>query len=176
MLSALRIMLKWKSRKYPIKRDDYGKSARRRAFDAFDDGKRPAEVGLMVGISLRTACRYFADWKRQPKNLQIRYRIAKAVLKNDPEFPTEIVKSLATGLGMSEEEVIMRLQRPWGLKQLLVGNWPNYLREERRSQAESRLDAALNIVRFVEHYGMTAEKAKVEVCRLIEEALRARED
>jgi transposase len=176
MLDRLRIKPKKKSRKYPIKRDEYGRSARQRAFDAFDDGQRPAEVRGMVGISLSTACRYFADWKRQPKNLKMRYRIAKAILKNDREFSAETIKSLATGLGMSQEEVIIRLQRPWALKQLLVGNWPNYLREERRSQAESRLEVALNIVHFFEHSGMTTEKVKVELGRLIEEALRDRED
>ena len=174
MLNRLRIRLKKKSRKYPIRRDKYGKSARRRAFDAFDDGKRPAEVARMAGISVKTACRYFLDWKKLPKNLGLRYRIAKATLKNDREFPEEIIKSLATGLGMSDEEVIMRLQRPWGLKQLLLGKWPNYIKEERRSQAESRLEAALNIVRFVEHSGMTPEKVRAELGRLIDETIKAR--
>jgi len=121
MFNRLRIKLGKKPRKYPIKRDEYGRSARRRAFDDFDDGKQPDEIALMVGISLRTAYRYFADWKRQPKNLQMRYRIAKAVLKNDREFREETIKSLVSNLGMSEEEVAMRLQRPWGLKQLLQG-------------------------------------------------------
>lgn len=176
MFNRLRTKLGKKSRKYQIKRDEYGRSARQRAFDDFDDGKRPAKVALMVGISFRTACRYFADWKRQPKNLQMRYRIAKAVLKNDREFREKTVKSLAANLGMSKAEVAMRLQRPWGLKQLLLGKWPNYLREEIRNRAESRLEVALNIVRFVEHSGMTPEEIKTVLSKLIKGALRARDE
>lgn len=92
------------------------------------------------------------------------------------EFREKTVKSLAANLGMSEAEVAMRLQRPWGLKQLLLGKWPNYLREERRNRAESRLEVALNIVRFVEHSGMTPEEIKTVLSKLIKGALRAREE
>ena len=45
---------KTKERKYPIKRDEYGQSARSRAFAAFDAGKRPAEIYEQIGISKRT--------------------------------------------------------------------------------------------------------------------------
>ena len=40
---------------------------RQQAFRASDYGKRPGEVGHLVGISLRTACGYFADWKAAEK-------------------------------------------------------------------------------------------------------------
>jgi len=58
-----------KGRKYPIKKDEYGRSARKRAFAAFNSGARPADVASEVGISLQTACRYFSDWKKLPKNV-----------------------------------------------------------------------------------------------------------
>ena len=112
MLNILPIKLKKKSRKYPIKRDEYGTSARQRAFEAFDQGKRPAEVALMVGISLRTACRYFSDWKKLPKNSELLYRIAKAGLKNELGFPEHVITTLAAKLGLSEEEVRVLLQKP----------------------------------------------------------------
>jgi hypothetical protein len=59
-----------RSGRYSIKRDEYGRSARQRAFNAFDDGKWPAEVAKLVGISQRTARRYFADWKKIRQSLQ----------------------------------------------------------------------------------------------------------
>jgi len=121
MLNILPIKLKKKSRKYPIKRDEYGTSARQRAFDDFDRGKRPAEVALVEGISLRTACRYFADWKKMRPNMRLTYRLHKAVLKSNDEFSEQLIEAIAANLGMSREEVIMRLQKPWGLKQLLMG-------------------------------------------------------
>jgi len=176
MLNILPIKLKKKSRKYPIKRDEYGRSARQRAFDTFDLGKRPAEVSHLVGIGLRTVCRYFADWKKQPKDLELRYRIAKTAVKIDSEFSEQTIKVLATGLGMSEEEVVMRLQKPWGLKQLLMGKWPNYGRERVQSEQESRLCAALNLVNYIEFYGMPPKEIKKEIDKLIAEARKRKAD
>ncbi len=43
VLRFLGIKLRAKSRKYPIKRDEYGRTARQRAFAAFGEGKKPAE-------------------------------------------------------------------------------------------------------------------------------------
>jgi len=176
MLNILPIKLKKKSRKYPIKRDEYGTSARQRAFEAFDQGKRPAEVVPMVEVSLRTACRYFADWKKQPKDLELRYRIAKTAVKIDSEFSEQTIKVLATGLGMSEEEVISRLQKPWGLKQLLMGKWPNYRREMVQSEQESRLRAALNLINYIESCGMPPKEIEKEIDKLIGEASKRKAD
>ncbi|MFC1982272.1 hypothetical protein ACFLV5_00545 [Chloroflexota bacterium] len=115
-------------------------------------GKRPAEVSRLVGISLRTTRRYYADWKKLPDNMELRYHIAKSLRKNS-EFSEDMIEIIASSLRMSEEEVEMRLQKPWGMKQLLMGNWPDYLDEEQQRQFEARLGAALRLVRFVENTG-----------------------
>ena len=168
----LNIWLRKKSRKYPIKRDEYGRSAWQRAFEAFDAGKRPAEVTQIVQITLRTACRYFADWKKLPTNLEESHRLMKAVRRSHGEFSAETIKMLATYFDMPEEEVIARLQKPWGLKQLLMGKWPNYAREERKSRAESRLEAALQLVGLVEHTsGMTPKEIRTELGRFSDQML-----
>jgi len=78
---ALRIPRLAKKRKHPIKRDDRGRSARQRAFKAFKGGSTPAQVATMVPISVRTARRYYADWKKLPQNLEMRYRILKAAYR-----------------------------------------------------------------------------------------------
>lgn len=176
MLSIPLFKPRRKARKYRIKRDEYGRSARRRAFDAFDGGKGPAEVSPMMEISLRTVCRYFADWKKLPKNLDSRYRLVRAMHKKDPEFSEEIVKSLAAELGMSEEEVMERLQKPWGLKQLLMGKWPNYSREKGRTRAENRLQAALELIRFSEVAGVSSERIAQELHRIRAEFSKHSED
>jgi hypothetical protein len=48
--SFLRNLLK-RRRKYPIKRDRFRKSARRRVFELFDRNLRPAQVSLPVTFS-----------------------------------------------------------------------------------------------------------------------------
>jgi AraC-like DNA-binding protein len=166
MLSFPLVKLRRKSRKYPIKLDEYGRSARRRAFDAFDQGLRPAQVAPLVDISLPTACRYFADWKKLPSNLEVRYRLAKAAYKSTREFSTDTMKLISAHLGMSEEEVAERLQKPWGLKQLLMGKWPNHRQEREQSQAEVRLLAALNLINLLESGGVPPQTILEQLLRM----------
>ena len=173
MFTILRRKLK-RSRKYPIKRDSYGSSARQQAFDAFDQGKRPAEVATIVPISKRTADRYFAYWKNLPKNLDRKYRVGKAILKNDGEFSRPIVESLADTLGMREEEVIERLSRPWGIKQLIMGKWPNYAKDKRQSVYESRLQAALWFVLILERSEMPPETITAELLKIREKVRKSK--
>ena len=150
--------LRKRSRKYPIKKDEHGRSARRRAFDAFDFGKRPGEVVRMVGVSPRTAYRYFADWKKLPQNLELHYQTMKTVRKSNREFSKETVESLSAYLEMSEEEVNERLGKPWGLRQLLMGKWPNHCQEREQNEAELRLRAALHVINLMESGGVPPEK------------------
>ena len=135
-------------RKYPIKRDEFGRSARQRAFWLFDTGMRPSAVAPRVGISVRTARRYCADWKKTGADDK-RYHFVKKLIKNSSEFSEKTIEILSTGLGMSREEVIERLQKPWGLRQGLLGEWPNYNREIMEGEAESRLRTALFLVHIV---------------------------
>ena len=86
MFKKLPIKLRKRSRKYPSKRNEGGKSARCRAFDAFGLGLKPAQVKDELDISPKTACRYFYDWKKQPRNLELRYRIAREIRKHNPQF------------------------------------------------------------------------------------------
>lgn len=118
-----------RSPKHPIKRDEFGESARRRAFKAFDQGLRPAQVTHMVEISLRTACRYFADWKRQPDKFEDKYLLARRIL-SDPDLREQIAPLLAAELGMSVDQVLARMQKPWATKQLVTGRWRKWKAEE----------------------------------------------
>jgi len=72
------------------------------------------------------------------------------MLKNHPDLSEHVIRTLVSELDMPLEEVMLRLERPWGLKQLLLGKWPDYTRERRLNSAESRLQAALLLVHLVE--------------------------
>jgi len=160
--------LRKKSRKYPIQRDITGRSGRTRAFDAFEKGKRPAQVAREENIKPKTAYRYFQDWKKLPKNLEMRYKGFKTLKKRDIDFTEKTIELLVEALGMSEEEAMERLQKPWGLKQLLMGKWPNRARARRKSEAESRLEAALTIVNFVVLRGLSLDEVKVKIKKIME--------
>jgi len=120
-LSALKLFKR--GRKYPIQRDQLGRSGRRRAFDAFDKGKRPAQVAREENIKPRTCFRYYQDWKKLPENLEMEYRAFRTLKKRGIDITEDNIELLAEGLGMSQEEVRRNLQRPWGLKTLLMGKW-----------------------------------------------------
>ena len=51
-----------------------------------------------------------------------------------------------------------RLEKPWGLKQLLMGKWPDHRQEREQSEAELRLRAALRFTDFMETGGVPPEK------------------
>ena len=122
-LSVLKLLKR--GRKYPIKRDQFGRSGRKRAFDGFDKGLRPSQVAREADIKPRTAYRYFQDWKKLPENLEMEYRAFRALKKRGIDITGENIELLAVGLGMSQEEVRRDLQKPWGLKRLLMGKFLN---------------------------------------------------
>jgi len=141
----------FRRRRYPLKKDENGRSARQRAFDLFGAGQRPAQVCKTIPISLRTACRYFQDYKRI--HHKIPYATIRKWVRENPEFSDKVIAMLATSLEMDPEEVLTRMAKPWGLLGALKGRWPNYGLERERSEIESRLMAGLDVVKFAEIFG-----------------------
>ena len=134
-----------KSRKYPIKRDEYGRSKRQQAFSYFKKGYRPAQIHKeeLIQLSEKTLFRYFEDWKKERP--QIPYSILKNHVTRDPEINERTIAKLSKALEIKKEEVVKRMQRPWGLMQLIKGQWPNNKVARIRSENENRLDTALRL-------------------------------
>ena len=78
-------------------------------------------------------------------------------MKEVPDFTEEIIVTFSKKLDMPVEEVVQRMQKPWGLKQSLRGQWPNYRLEKEQSNAESRLRSALELINLVESGGVPPE-------------------
>ncbi len=60
---------------------------------------------------------------------------------------------IATSLEMSPEEVVVRMQKPWGLLQAMKGEWPNYRLDKQRTEIEDRLLAALKVIQLADRFG-----------------------
>ena len=137
-----------KKRKYPIKKNKYGWSNRYRSMLCFDNGMTPAQVAAASDgeISLRTACRYYAQWKKRPRDLEHMYRVIKEVLKRHPAFSETLLKNTADRLGLPLDELKERLEEPWGLKRLLLGRWPEQV-DESKDRPTSK-DKYKQLVRF----------------------------
>ena len=74
-------------------------------------------------------------------------------MKEKPEFSEKVIGMLADSLEMPPEEVVARMQKPWGLMEALKGKWPNYGLERERTEIEDRLMAALEVVKLAEIFG-----------------------
>ena len=99
-----RFGLRGKKRKYPIKKGKYGRSARRRAFQLFDFGRMPDQVYAELDISLRTARRYYADWKKLPGAYSAHYKLAKHLRKNRPDIHYDMVRQVADEFKIPADE------------------------------------------------------------------------
>ena len=124
-------------RRYSIKRDENGRSARQHAFDLFSEGYRPARACKMLPISLRTACRYFEDFKKLRH--RVSYSAIRKWMRGHPEISEAVIDMLVTSLEMPWEEVINRLSKPYGLMAAMKGEWPNYRLDRQQTKIEEHL-------------------------------------
>ncbi len=148
-----------KSRRYPIKYDEYGRSLRQQAFALFNQGYRPAQIfkQKLVPATLKTLFRYFEDWKKLPSSHTNMYRLLRRARKNTTGLSDEMIDRLSEYLGMSREEIIGCFQKPHGFKQFLLGKWPNYRRQAFLKEAEYRLRAALDLIDMADRWGIPPE-------------------
>lgn len=142
-------------RKHPIIRDDWGKSARARCFDAFDVGKRPVEVAKKLGLRPKTAYQYHWQWKKLPRHFNESYHALKKLLKEMPEARNKIIKTLSKELDLPEYKIELWLQSPWGLKQIKSGKWRQILEKQRELEESSRNKAAMLLINAFKYEGLT---------------------
>ena len=143
-------LLWWKSRDYPIQRDEFGRSMRKQAFELFDEGYRPAQVfkQSLVAAPMKTLLRYFESWKKQKH--KIPHAELKRYLKENPEFSEKYVKDMADYFEVPPENIIVTIQKPWGIEQLTRGKLPENKLVRLQSEKEVRLEAALRLIYFGE--------------------------
>ena len=74
------------------------------------------------------------------------------------------MKKLADYYGVSEEEIILRMRKPWGITDLSKGELPDNRLYRIQSEVEERLEAALRLIYLGEHVCKNGPK---QVTRLI---------
>jgi hypothetical protein len=103
-----------------------------------------------------TAFRYFTSWKRVGPRFEKRYLFVRNALKNDSGLREDILKQISRNLEISRDEVLRRLQPPWGLRQLLTQRFPLFFSPEEESEGEYRLRLGLTFADLFkgrdEHY------------------------
>jgi hypothetical protein len=142
-------------RKHPIIRDDWGKSARARCFNAFEDGKRPVKIAKKLGLKPKTVYQYHWQWKKLPSHFEESYRLVKYLLKKWPEARNEMIETLSKELDLPEYKIELWLQSPWGLKQIKSGKWKQILEKQMKLEESSRNKAAMLLINAFKYEGLT---------------------
>ncbi|MFC2038367.1 hypothetical protein ACFLUG_01155 [Chloroflexota bacterium] len=112
-----------RSRKFPIQYDDNGQSLRTRCFQRFDEGGRPVEVARELEMKVKTAERYFQDWKAIGPNFEERHSFVKELFKKDNPDRDSNLEMYASVWGIKKEELETILAQPNGLKRLMTGKF-----------------------------------------------------
>ncbi len=151
-------VLWFKHRDYPIKRDEYGRSLRQQAFEFFNEGYRPAQIFKenLIAASMKTLLRYFEDWKKQKH--KVNRATFRKYMRENPEFTEKYVQMLADYFEVTPEDIIVRLQKPWGIEQLTRANLPDNKLLRLQSEKEIRLEAALRLIYLGEQFYKNSPK------------------
>jgi hypothetical protein len=158
MVRIIPKLLRKDKRKYPILRNDRGKTARSRCFEDFDNGDRPAKVAKKEGISQKTAYQYHWQWKKLPKHLNYKYLLVKNRLKSNPKLRENIISKLSIQLSKPEYKIRLWLESPWGIKQLVSGKWGEMLKREKQIEKSRSFKAAMLIVDNFKYKGLTIDE------------------
>jgi len=92
-----------KSHRGKAKTDEFGRSARQRAFRYFSQGLRPWQLPDL-GVPMTTIHRYFESWKHQGEDFQ--FRLAKKLLTSE----TASREKVARQLGVSGQALMEALK------------------------------------------------------------------
>jgi len=112
--------LRWKKRRrYPIKRDELGRSTRQRCFEQFEDHVPLEDIARTTGAKISTVHRYHQQWQKNPK-LENEIAYFKWVLGKHAPNRDRSIELLAKMIRIEKQEVEAILVRPHGIRRLLT--------------------------------------------------------
>jgi len=139
-------------------------SLRVKAFLLFDFGLNPSWVATELDIKKATADRYFADYKKLPPMMVIKYRLVRRFYRKlDYGHRCTLADFLAIELDTTRDEVLSQPRRPWALRRLVSGSWCQW------PVAKVEMSVA-NVVHRVQ-VRLRVLKAPVELLYIIEMAM-----
>ena len=92
--------------------------------------------------------------------------VLKKYMKEKPEFSEKLITELARHFGVSTEQIILRMQKPWGISQLVKGELPGNKLVRVQNENEERLKAALDLIYFGER---VCRNSPEQIKRLLQE-------
>jgi hypothetical protein len=119
-MAIFKVFGREKRRKYPIKRDENGKTARKRCFEMFQNKVPLPEIAKTVGVKIDTVYKYHQQWARNPK-IEQHLAYYKWILDKSAPDRERSKETAANLFGISKEQLDTILQKSYGLRRLLSG-------------------------------------------------------
>ncbi len=125
-------------------------SLRQQAFFWFDMGERPSSVVRLIEIKFSTASRYFQQWKKLPHLYEGRYRYVRGHYKRLGRRDRETIAVVLAGeLGTTKKSVLDRMDKPWALKQIVSGQWRQWIKPEEKSSRFGRISNRISKISLI---------------------------
>jgi len=177
---SIREFLGWKKkRKYPIKRDARGKSARQQCFKLFED--YPAgdivleDIAKTAGVTIETVATYYRQWKKEP-TLEKQLAFAKQLFdKNAPDRDKNL-EWFARAFQIPQEELETILHQPHGLRRIMTRKFYFPLQTKADHRRHVAFELAIFLSEQMEKHGGNLEDVKYSFGRWIEENRQYREE
>jgi hypothetical protein len=172
----MKLFGKKKRRKYPIKYDEEGRSARRRCFELFPQKVPLPEIAKTVGIDIKTVYRYFRQWKQLGVNFERRYSYVQSIFDKKAPDRDKNIELFAGVCGISTEQFETILLKPHGLRRLITGKYHFPAHEEADLKRRIALELAILMSDFLIKQRGKLEDIYFALKRYLYEAMKYRQE
>lgn len=162
-----------KRRKYPVKVDEEGRSARSRCFEMFAEKAPLHEIAEKAGVKVDTVRRYHQQWKKDPR-FERRYDYVKSLFNKISPERDKNIEMFANAWGFSKEQLELILSQPHGLRRLMTRKIQSPAHAEADRKRHLALALALLISDFLIKEGGKYEDAYYVLQHYMHESIENR--
>jgi phage terminase small subunit len=162
-----------KRRKYPVKVDEEGRSARSRCFEMFAEKAPLDEIAKQLDVKIDTVSRYHQQWKKDPR-FERRYDYVKSLFNKTSPERDKNMEMFANAWGFSKEQLELILSQPHGLRRLMTRKIQSPAHAEADRKRHLALALALLISDFLIKEGGKYEDAYYALRRYMHESIENR--
>jgi hypothetical protein len=162
-----------KRRKYPVKVDEEGRSARSRCFEMFAEKVPLDEIAKQLDVKIDTVSRYHLQWKNDP-SFERRYDYVKSLFNKTCPERDKNLEMFANAWGFSKEQLELILSQPHGLRRLMTRKIQSPAHAEADRKRHLALALALLISDFLIKEGGKYEDAYYVLQRYMHESIENR--
>jgi hypothetical protein len=164
-----------KSRKYPIKWGERGRSARSRCFEMFAEGVPLNEIARTLEVKIDTVGRYHRQY-RQDLGFEERYKYGKSLFEKTSPYRDKNIELYARVWGFSTDQLETILSQPHGLLRLITGKICTPAHEAAGYKQHRALELALMITEHLVKQGGSFEDAYYAFQHWMQENMKQRKE